>query len=523
MAGLSRIGALWIEGPLSYLEQLCLVSFRDAGHQTVLFAYGEVTNVPDGIEISDANEILPADGELTHARTGSPALHSDLFRYHLLSQQPGMIWADTDAYCLQPFETDTGHFFGWESEKHVNGGVLGLPQDSPTLKALLDFTADEYAIPTWYGEEYAAELEAARDAGKPVHAGEQPWGVWGPHALTHFLQQTGEIEHALPRHALYPFSFKDRRKMLQRGVRTEEFIKADTCSIHFYGRRMRKRIVEKEGGQPKHFSLIGKLLRKHGIDPEKAPIAGAPAPARSRQSPSGKSDYHRPIDPGSDNLTDLADRFGSDKGSAKHRYTELYHLLFQPRRHDDLTLLEMGLLIGGPEHGADADRETADLPSVRMWLEYFDKARIVGLDVSDFSWFEHERFSFLRCDMSERSAIAEATANLSQIDIIIDDASHASSHQQNAFLELFPRLSRGGIYIIEDLRWQPDVYEKRTPGITKTAALFDGFIRDRVFTHSDPAVEDEFNAMRSQISGCFLHQANFDKRRKDQVAVIHKL
>ena len=66
-------------------------------------------------------------------------------------------------------------------------------------------------------------------------------------------------------------------------------------------------------------------------------------------------------------LTELADRYGSDKGSTKHRYTELSHMLFSPLRGRKLTFLEMGLLIGGPEHGIDADRETRDLPSIRMW------------------------------------------------------------------------------------------------------------------------------------------------------------
>ena len=161
MADLCKIGALWMEGPLSFLEQLCLISFRDAGHQTILFTYGDVPNIPEGIERRDASDILPADGGLTHARTGSPALHSDLFRYHLLAQSADMIWADTDAYCVKAFETETGHFYGWESDKHVNGGVLGLPKGSATLKALLDFTSDEYAIPTYYGDDYTAELQAA--------------------------------------------------------------------------------------------------------------------------------------------------------------------------------------------------------------------------------------------------------------------------------------------------------------------------------------------------------------------------
>ena len=224
--------------------------------------------------------------------------------------------------------------------------------------------------------------------------------------------------------------------------------------------------------------------------------------------------------PAPQNLTELADRFGSDKGSAKHRYTELYHMLFLPFREQEIAFLEMGLQIGGPEHGKDADRETTDLPSVRMWLEYFANAEIHGLDVSDFSWFEHPRFSFHRCDMDARADIAAAARAMPALDIIIDDASHASHHQQNAFLELFPKLKSGGLYIIEDLRWQPATYER--PEITKTADLFRSFSESREFQHSDPAVAAEFAALAPEISGCFMFQAGYQKKKRDQVAVIHK-
>lgn len=223
---------------------------------------------------------------------------------------------------------------------------------------------------------------------------------------------------------------------------------------------------------------------------------------------------------GQPNLTDIADRYGSDKGSTKHRYSELYQLLFQPFVNRKINFLEMGLLIGGPEHGHSADRETNDLPSIRMWLEYFKKAQIFGLDVSDFSWFEHDRFSFLRCDMDKRENIAAVADDLPVLDIIIDDASHASHHQQYAFLELFPKLASGGIYVIEDLRWQPKAYEK--PGITKTAELFREYSESGLFRHSDPELAEEFSAVRGDISGCFVFQAGYNKKRRDQVAVIHK-
>lgn len=267
-----QIAALWMGGNLSFLEQLCLKSFVDVGHHVRLYSYEPIGNAPEGVEHADANEILGQANFLRHARTSSPALHSDLFRYHLLKKHDRTIWADTDAYCVKPFQSPTGHFFAWESKKGINGGVLGLPQDSDALNELLDFTQDEFAIPDWYGKAYRAELEAARDAGNPVHVGDQPWGVWGPHALTHFMKKTGEIRYAMPRVALYPFGFHERVMMTRPGVNMADFVTEETYSIHFYGRRMRARLLDKFGGVPRPRSVIGQLVRKHGIDPLAAPI-----------------------------------------------------------------------------------------------------------------------------------------------------------------------------------------------------------------------------------------------------------
>ena len=97
--------------------------------------------------------------------TGSPAPQADAFRYRMLAQLDRTIWADTDAYCVKPFTTPNGHFYAWESKKHINGGVLGLPKDCDTLGRLLEHTADEYTIPTWYGDDYTRELQEAAAAG----------------------------------------------------------------------------------------------------------------------------------------------------------------------------------------------------------------------------------------------------------------------------------------------------------------------------------------------------------------------
>lgn len=241
-----------------------------------------------------------------------------------------------------------------------------------------------------------------------------------------------------------------------------------------------------------------------------------------RQGPSSRPIYPSSLEVsnGHTSLAELAERHGSDKGPSKHRYTELYELLFGNLRDRALTFLEMGLQLGGPEHGFAEDRATTGVPSIEMWLAYFPRAKIYGLDVSDFSAHERDRFEFIRCDMDKLEEIDAAAARLPELDIVIDDASHASHHQQQAFLRLFPKLRSGGLYIIEDLRWQPELYEK--PGFTKTADFFQWYLSFGSFSHAEPEMAEAFDALRTSFSGCFIFKEGYRSHGKDQVLVVHK-
>ncbi len=268
-----QIAALWIGGPLSFLEQLCLVSCQHAGHHVKLYTYDGVPNVPSGIEVADANEIMPIQKEVVHAASGSPAPQSDSFRYNMLAKLDRTIWADTDAYCIRPWAPKDGHFHAWGDRKDIYSGVLALPPDSETLHRLIALTADPYLIPPFLKGEKRAELEEAAARGEPMHAGQMPWGVWGPMALTHYLKETGEARFSMPPVTLYPVAYKDRRLLLRPGWDSSEQITDESLSIHFYGRRMRRRIVTHEpGGIPRPRSVLGRLLKQHGIDPRLAPI-----------------------------------------------------------------------------------------------------------------------------------------------------------------------------------------------------------------------------------------------------------
>lgn len=263
---LPTIAMFWDGPPPGLIERLCITSFLEIGHPVVVFSYKGLEGLPDGAEAAPATDILPdPDNIVRHERTGSPAIHADKFRYHLLTTHPGIIWADTDIYCLKPFEPKDGYLFGLETEKVVCNAVMALPPSSQTLTDLIDFCEDEYAIPPWMMPRHKQEMRERAEADDPMHVSEMPWGAWGPKALTHYLQKNDEFQHALPEHVLYPVPFQDRRVFCRPARRTWKVVKDDTIALHFYGRRLRDHLQNKYDGIPPEDSLLGELTQKHGI------------------------------------------------------------------------------------------------------------------------------------------------------------------------------------------------------------------------------------------------------------------
>lgn len=271
MNNLPEIASLWIGGRLSWLEQLCLVSFVHAGHNVTLYSYSHIDNVPNEVEQRSADEIFPSEPMYRHKRTGSPAIHADLFRLNML-KKTNKVWVDADMYCRKPFDFETSHIFGWEKPGLVCNAVLGLPQDSPALNNMLEFFEDEYAIAPWLKPWQQRELTQERDAGHPVHMTEQNWGFTGPGAVTWFLQDSGELSHARSEAAFYPIPFKNRNHMIIPRFKVGEELTDETYGVHFWARRMKPRLEEKENNRPRAGSYMDGLIKKHGIAPEDAPI-----------------------------------------------------------------------------------------------------------------------------------------------------------------------------------------------------------------------------------------------------------
>lgn len=275
MARVREVGTLWIGGALSWLEQLCLKSFVDQGQRITLFSYEDIPNVPAGVIRRDGREILDTDDFIKYERKDSFALFADLFRLHMVHRCPGMIWVDTDVYCHRPMDYDDDVVLGYElpGSQRVNNAVLGLPADSALLADMLAFTADRFAIPPFLKPALQAEYRAAAAAGTPVHVSQQPWGVWGPMMLTHFVQAHGMAGQVQPLDAFYPVPFPERTKFLRRRAVVEGMLTPRTTALHLWASNKRE-LGLRFGGLPPEGSYLAHLVQRHGIVPEAAPIKG---------------------------------------------------------------------------------------------------------------------------------------------------------------------------------------------------------------------------------------------------------
>lgn len=275
MARTREVGTLWIGGPLSWMEQLCLKSFVDKGQKITLFSYEDIPNVPDGVIRRDGREIIDTEDFIKYEQKNSFALFADWFRLHMIHQNPGMIWIDTDVYCHRPMDYDSDYVFGYElpGEHRVNNAVLGLPADSPMLRQMLDFTSDRFSIAPFLPRKRREQMRKMAEKGKPVHITEQPWGVWGPMMVTHYVHLLEMQEHVMPINAFYPINFRERFKFMRGAEIAEGLITDETTALHLWASNKRQ-LGNNHDGLPPKGSYLERLVDLHNINPALAPIKG---------------------------------------------------------------------------------------------------------------------------------------------------------------------------------------------------------------------------------------------------------
>lgn len=116
----ATIQSLWLGDKLTTMEIMCLRSFIAHGHDFVLYTYGPVVGVPEGVTVVDGNSVLSSD-EYKPSDFLCASNFSDFFRMKLMRDVGGW-WVDMDALCLRPFDFEAPYVFG--SEAKSGGGSI---------------------------------------------------------------------------------------------------------------------------------------------------------------------------------------------------------------------------------------------------------------------------------------------------------------------------------------------------------------------------------------------------------------
>ena len=130
-------------------------------------------------------------------------------------------------------------------------------------------------------------------------------------------------------------------------------------------------------------------------------------------------------------LNDLGLKYATDKSTITHCYLDNYAKYFESWRDKEFTLLEIGVAAGN---------------SIRMWREYFPKAKVYGIDINPDCAGE----GIFIGSQADLDFMASVMTKIGAPDIIISDGSHVGDEEVITFKMLFPLLKDGGLYFLED-------------------------------------------------------------------------
>jgi hypothetical protein len=214
------IQSLWVGDALTPMERLSLSSFVAHGHNVDLFVYDDVANVPDGVTLRDAAEVLLRSAIFRYADSGSLAGFSNSFRYKLLLERGGW-WVDTDVVCVQPFDFDSEHVFASELSHGapvVTSCVIRAPAGSPAV-------------------EQAWQTCAASDPATLV------WGQTGPNLCAEVVRAHGLESFVQPPAVFCPIPFYEWRTLIDPSA--EVAIPAESRAVHLWNEMWRRGGVDK--------------------------------------------------------------------------------------------------------------------------------------------------------------------------------------------------------------------------------------------------------------------------------------
>ena len=221
------------DGPVKWLERLCVRSMREAGHPVILFGHDVAALEREGLgasEIHDAREILAEDHPANRYRQAGAFQHfADVFRLELLRQGRG-VWTDMDCLMLKPIAPKEGYLFGRFNGDTLNNAVLMLPRGSAVLEAYYaGITAVPFRMP-WSTPQRRLRRNLAILMGEPLPDPRSRTNI-GPRALTYYVKRHGLFERAEPPPVFYPVLSAQAQVLVDNDDRAAQRLIGDQAQV----------------------------------------------------------------------------------------------------------------------------------------------------------------------------------------------------------------------------------------------------------------------------------------------------
>lgn len=172
-------------------------------------------------------------------------------------------------------------------------------------------------------------------------------------------------------------------------------------------------------------------------------------------------------------LCTVLNRYGSDKAKGWHNYAYLYYHLFGDLRGRAARVMEIGIGTNYTDTPSSMGASGKPGASLRAWREFMLNAQIVGADVDRRILFEEDSIQTRFVDQRDLGTLRALAHEFSDtlFDLIIDDGLHEFDANVNTFEGLWPALTPGGLFVIEDVvyrvipDWQRFLIERGLNGM----------------------------------------------------------
>lgn len=156
-------------------------------------------------------------------------------------------------------------------------------------------------------------------------------------------------------------------------------------------------------------------------------------------------------------LNEIGVRHGTDKSTITHCYLDNYAKYLESWRDKEFTMLEIGVAGGA---------------SIKMWREYFPKAKVYGIDNNPDCAGE----GIFIGDHNDLQFMVKVMDEVKHCHLIIDDGSHVGHDMKRLFDWLFAGwVESGGYYIVEDTHC---LYSEHYNQGSDAFQFFTGLVRD---------------------------------------------